>query len=57
MILFRLIHHNYSFFNFSAEQMYITAVNNNSNLAACYSPTDGPQIMSNDALLSTSAFS
>ena len=30
--------------------MHITAVNTDSNLAACSSPTDGAQIMSNDAL-------
>ena len=57
MIVFRLIHHNYSFFNCAAERMYLTEVNTNSNLAACSSPRDGSQIMSNDALLRTSAFS
>ena len=36
--------------------MYLTAENTVSNLAACYSPTDGAQIMSNDDLLSTSYF-
>ena len=36
--------------------MYLTAVNTDSNLAACYSPTDGAQIISNDALLRTSYF-
>ena len=56
MIVFLLIHHNYSFLNFAAERIYLTAVNNISNLAACYSPTDGAQIMSNEALLKKSAF-
>ena len=56
MIVFRLVHHNYPFFDCAAEQMYITAVNNNSNLASCPSPTDGEQIMPNDSLLRTSAF-
>ena len=44
------------FFNCAAEQIYITTVNTVSNLAACSSPTDAAQIMSNDSLLSTSAF-
>ena len=57
MIVFLLIHHNYPFFNCAAERMYITVVNTSSNLAACYSPIDGSQIISNDALLSTSASS
>ena len=57
MIVFRLIHQNYPFFNCAEERMYLTAVNTNSNLAACYSPIDGAKIMSNYALLSTSAFS
>ena len=57
MIVFRLIHHNYSFFNCAAERMYLTEVNTNSNLAAFPSLTDGAQIMSNDDLLSTSVFS
>ena len=37
--------------------MYLTAVNTDSNLAAFSSPTDGVQIMSNEYLFSTSAFS
>ena len=57
MIVFKLIHHNYPFFNCAAERIYPTAVNTNSNLAVCSSPTDGAQNMSNDALLSTSDFS
>ena len=36
--------------------MYFTAVNTDSNLEACPSPTYGAQIMSNDALLRTSDF-
>ena len=56
MIVFRLIHHNYPFFNCAAERMYLTSVNTNSNLPACSSPTDGAKIMSNDALLRTSVF-
>ena len=55
MIVFRLIHHNYPFFNLSAERMYLTAVNTHSNLAACTSPKDGAQIMSNNALSVTYA--
>ena len=56
MIVFWMIHHNYPFFNCAAEQIYLTAVNTHSNLAACSYPTDGAQIMSNDAILRTSAF-
>ena len=57
MIVFRLIHHKYPFFNCAAERMYLTAVNTNYNLAACSSPRDGAQIMSNYSLLRTSDFS
>ena len=57
MIIFRLIHHNYPYFNCAAEQIYLTEINNDSNLADCPSPTDGAQIMSDDDLLRTSTFS
>ena len=55
-IVFRLIHHNYPFFNCDAEKINLTAVNNNSNLSVCSYPTDGEQIMSNDSILSRSVF-
>ena len=35
----------------------LTAVNTDSKIASCSSPTDGAQIMSNDVLFRTSAFS
>ena len=57
MIVFRLIHHNCPFFKCAQEEIYLTTVNNDSNLAACSSPTDGSHIMSNDALLRKSDFS
>ena len=37
--------------------MYLTAVNTDSEIASCYSPTDGVQTMSNDALFRTGSFS
>ena len=56
IIVFRLIHRNDPFFVCAAERMYLTAVNNNSNLAACYSPTYGVKTMPNDTLLRKSVF-
>ena len=56
MIVIRLIHHKDPLFNCDAEQMYLTAVNTYSNLAACSSPIDGAHTIYNDAILRTSAF-
>ena len=52
-----LIYHNYSFLKFAVAQIYLTAVNTVSNSETCSSPTYGAQIIFNDSLLSTSAFS
>ena len=52
-----LIYHNYSLFKCSVEKFYLTAVNTVSNKATCSSPTYGAKIISNNSLLSTSAFS
>ena len=57
MIAFIGIDKNYPSFNCDPLKMYLTAVKTVSNIASCYSPTDGAQIMSNDALLRTSCFS
>ena len=57
MIVFRDIDKNYPSFNCTPLKMYLTAVKTVSNIASCYSPTDGAQIMSNVTLLRTSAFS
>ena len=53
----KLIYHNYSFFKCAVDKIYLTAVNTVSNSAACSSPTDVPQIIYNDSLLSTNYFS
>ena len=52
-----LIYQTYYFFKCAVEKMYLTAVNNVSNSDTSYSLTDGAQILSNDSLLSTTAFS
>ena len=57
MIMFRVIDMNYPSFHCAPLKIYLTAVKTVSNIASCYSPTDGAQIMSNDALLRTSCFS
>ena len=57
MIVFRGIDKNYPYFNCAPLKMYLTAVKTTSNIAFYSSPTDWAQIMSNDALLRTSALS